>query len=125
MSASRKLLVSLHSRHAERIYTGDKTSEFRRVAVKVATPGVLYIYETAPVRKITGMAEIAGVTTGIPSEIIRYEADPVERDRLRRYLSGAARASAIHLTNVRRFDEPMELTSLGLTRPPQSYCRLV
>ena len=49
------ILLALRPRFAEAIYSGDKSVELRRVKPKRIRPGTLVaIYETSPVRSITG-----------------------------------------------------------------------
>lgn len=118
------LLLSIRPHHARRIFAGLKTAEFRRVRVRHRCPSIIWIYETTPVRAVTGTVQLVGISFGDGADLCRFEEDAAERSVVRAYLDGAPHCSALHLGGPLRFDSPLALSDLGVTRAPQSYRNL-
>lgn len=114
------VLVSIHPRHAARIYSGRKTREFRRVRVRFTVGARVWLYETAPVRRVTGSVVLADVLLGGP-ELAQLETDPRGRLELEDYLRGAKHVTALIVTGAQRLAEPLTLDVVGVSRAPQSY----
>lgn len=115
------LLLSVRPYHAHRIFAGLKTAEFRRVRVRQQCPTTIWIYETAPVRAVTGTVQLKGISFGHGDDLCMFEANAAERTALKAYLAGARQCSALHLGLAVRFDRPLTLSDLGVMRAPQSY----
>jgi predicted transcriptional regulator len=118
------VLLSIHPRHACRIYAGSKTAEFRRTRMRVSPPIDLWIYETLPVGNVTGRARVERITYGDANELVWLERDLAERPYVMKYLAGTQLSTALHLSRVERLELPVSLGELGIARPPQSYCYL-
>ena len=117
------ILISIKPQYAAAIYTGIKTYELRKCQpnVEVGTP--MLIYETSPIKRITGVAYYGGTIVGNPWRIwykLRY-ALGIEYKPFMDYYKTDRFAYAWKLTHVRRLDCPMQLSDLNLSRPPQSY----
>lgn len=65
--APKAVLLPLHERHAAAIYAGRKAWEFRTFAIPRVDS--IFIYETIPVQRITGMIGIGRVIVGSPAKI--------------------------------------------------------
>lgn len=53
---SKAVILSIHPKWAEKIYSGKKEVEWRKSFPTEAAPGMpVLIYETAPVCKVTGL----------------------------------------------------------------------
>lgn len=119
--------MSSKPKYAEQIMRGSKTVELRRVAPNLDKLAVILLYESAPVKAITGYAFISAITKSSPSEVWgRYagKAQLSKHDFDEDY-QGADQACAIHLQEAVRLREPISLTDLRneqiLANPPQSY----
>jgi predicted transcriptional regulator len=118
------LLLSLKPKFAAAMYDGHKKIEFRRVAPRCALPIDALIYETTPIKMITGIVTVRAIVSG--STVARLLAlaawdDPLLPDYAR-YLAGARRPCALLLQNARRHKAIALSAAVGMLRPPQSYC---
>jgi predicted transcriptional regulator len=121
------ILMSIKPKYAEKIIFGSKTIELRRVAPNLNKSEVILIYESSPVKAITGYAFISSITKSSPAEVwnlFSCEAQ-ISKDDFDTYYDGTEHAFAIHITNATRFIAPISLADLRseniLTNPPQSY----
>jgi predicted transcriptional regulator len=60
------IILSIHPKWAEKIYSGEKTVEVRKTEPNQERPRsagdpLIYLYETAPIKKITGIVFLSGV----------------------------------------------------------------
>jgi predicted transcriptional regulator len=107
------------------IWDGRKQHEYRRNrAVSLAPGSLVLVYESAPVKAVTGCFVSGQVTVGDPSSLVRLERGESRRVAAS-FLEGATRASAIEVFDPVRFESPLALEPLtGLVRPPMSYAFL-
>lgn len=124
MTSTQHVLLSIHSRHVRRIVDGEKTVEFRRARVRLTPPTQLWLYETAPTKRVVATVVLTHVTYEATAQLLRYEHDVSEQRVLIDYLQGKAFASALHLQNPRLFAESLTVQQLGIAQAPQSYCRM-
>jgi predicted transcriptional regulator len=121
------LFLSVKPIFANRILSGAKTVELRRVRPCVTPGNVVLIYSTSPEMALLGSAEVAEVLSGTPPDVwgqVKEHAG-VSRAEYDDYFSGANAAIGIRLRAVRRFAQPITLQDLRKRwpwlRPPQSY----
>ncbi|MEV4352955.1 hypothetical protein [Nonomuraea sp. NPDC049625] len=86
----------------------------------------MIIYTTAPVAALTGTAKILGISEGSPDEIWERHGSELglSREEFDVYLTGAATAYALMLSDPRRLSEPLPLRELrekASFHPPQSF----
>lgn len=119
----RVALFSIHPHFADAILDGSKAVEFRRTPLH---PDVTHIvvYATAPVKRIVGSFEVAGVEALSPAEAWeRYSSKGcIDQTSFERYYTGASRAYVIKVKYPRPLQSPVPLSDVdaGL-RPPQSF----
>lgn len=63
------LLLSIHRRFVDQIKNGDKGYEYRQGAFDLVKVNNVYVYETAPIKKITGKLIISKIIQGTPEEV--------------------------------------------------------
>lgn len=123
------VLLSIQPYFVQKILSGEKTAELRRVRPRLASEGrrVLF-YSSSPVMALTGGATIASVVEG-PRERVwdRVGASSgVTRRQFDRYFAGARATVALVLEDVWHCQVPIGLASLRNRvprfHPPQSYC---
>ncbi len=104
--------MSIHPRYAGLILSGRKRVEFRRTRIRGTATHVL-IYETAPVQRVTGFFEVAGVDEADPQAIWeRYEAvGGIDHAAFRNYFAGRRRAIAIRIGRVVALRQQVRLAS--------------
>ena len=117
-------MLSIHSRHARRIYVGTKKYEYRRGFRRLFAGDGLLFYEVRPRGIVTGQALVADVQYLSADCAVESETDLAARFHLAAYLAGATVVSRIELTEVCKWRTPRELTDFGFARAPQSYAFL-
>ena len=117
------ILISIKPKYAAQIFAGTKTYELRKCQphVEVGTP--MLIYESSPVKRITGIAYYGGTIVDKPWRIwyhLCYSLG-IEYKPFMDYYKTDRFAYAWKVNKAKRFDCPIQLSDLNLTRPPQSY----
>lgn len=120
------MLLSVHPRFAAAILAGEKTVEVRRQRVAVPPGTAVLLYATAPEMALVGTVRVTGVHVAPPGEVwsAHGAATGISRAEFDTYMTGAARASGLTLTDPVALDEPVPLSALrasGPFHPPQSY----
>ena len=131
---SKAVILSIHQEWAEKIYSGEKEVEWRKTFPTEATPGMpVLIYETAPVRMVTGLFYWISKEALIirkpdfegqeihPTAKRIIEAGCVPLDDLKKYQGENGRLYAWNVRGKMKFSEPRTLSDYGLERAPQSW----
>lgn len=119
----RAILLALHPRFARLIYSGEKTAELRRVAPS-SEVRIAYIYETAPVGRVTGWFQIEGSDRDSATKLwSRYQKSlSITRAEYLKYVRGCRQPTVLSISSRRKFRRGLALANLhGPVRPPQSY----
>jgi predicted transcriptional regulator len=120
----RRILLSLHHEWAAALYSREKHFEFRRQRMDINPGDVVVIYETRPVKMVTGEFVVRAVHYGSPTQLKRRETNPGRRRSVGSYLNGARHPTALEIAKPRRYRRPKTLADLGVSRAPVSYRRL-
>ena len=117
-----KMLLSINPEHVENILAGTKRYEFRKRRCREEVSSIL-IYCTSPVMRVVAEADIEEVLEDTVRAIWNEtkEFGGISFHFYQEYYKGKKTAVADKLTNVREFDEPMELSHYGLKYAPQSF----
>lgn len=122
-TAGRVALFSIKPRFAEAILAGSKTVEFRRTGLAADVSHVV-IYATAPIQRVVGTFEVAGVERAMPEALWETysQVGGIALDDYSGYFDGTDTAYAIKVRSPRQLASPLTLADLspGL-RAPQSY----
>lgn len=125
--ATRDVVLSVKPEYSGKIVKGEKTVELRRrFPTSVGEGAIVLIYETSPVRAITGVAEIADVFAGSPNRIWREFSKQacIARRDFDSYFAGTEKGVAIKLRGARRLSRSLALKELRERfsfEPPQSF----
>ena len=125
----RVCLMSIKPKWAKELYSGKKTVEFRKSSPSL--DALVFMYESAPVKAVTGCFQVQAVLTSNASHIwcvttvLRRVWNPgsVNRDFLFEYCGGASgKCCAILADSPWRFPEAewVKLEKYAV-RPPQSW----
>lgn len=120
------VLLSLHPKWWDAMLCGDKTLEVRKSAPKRGTPFRVVVYLTAPISKIVGeficsAIEIGTNAAGDGEGIYFYTGDHcVPLPGLHQY-AGGKRLYGWCIEDVQPLHEPIPLSFLGMSHPPQSW----
>ena len=122
-ATGRHVVMSVHPHFAEAIMDGRKKVEFRkrRFADDVS---VVWVYATAPVRKVIGYFEVGTIHTANPTDLWRQFADVgcIDRAAFDRYYADSLTGAGIGIRRAVRLRRPahsVDLLPSGV--PPQSY----
>ena len=120
------IILSIKPKWAEKIYSGEKTIEWRKSISRKNGQITVFIYETAPVKKITGFFTLGEAYYKIfgplkdRSEIIVKGCVPSKE--LKKYKGKSKCLYGWDVINPHKFETPKTLEEFSLKRPPQSWC---
>ena len=120
----KEILMSIHHKWAELIYSGEKTLELRKTAPKGFEKGELkvYLYET-DLKSVTGVIYVnfCHKITEITPKIV--ENSCVSLDEIEKYKAhGKGKLYAWHIVEADYFGKDwLHLKDLGAKRAPQSW----
>lgn len=120
-----KVLLSIRPEFAEKILSGKKKYEFRKVLPKAAGVKTIVIYATMPLGKVVGEFDIAEILTDTPTRLWMEtkQMAGISRGYFNEYFDGRKLGHAIKVKRVRRYPAPQDLKSIlpsGIA--PQSFC---
>ena len=131
------IILSIKPKWAELIYSGKKTIEWRKSFPTRENIECVYLYETAPVKKVTGFFILDGFEKLFFSEP-KYKKDIhpdaqkvidagcVPLEDLKKYKCDRFNLFGWKIKNPTKFYEPWGLQYVNLKRPPkrppQSWC---
>jgi predicted transcriptional regulator len=130
MTDDEHILISLESRHADRIYAGTKRVELRRRPINVLPGTRVWIYEKVPVGSITGSARVKAVHIAAPTKLWQEfgNVSGLSRSEFFDYFSNVTNACALVLQSATPVKRPMPLSTLRELahgfQPPQFFLRL-
>lgn len=125
------IILSIKPKWAELIYSGKKTIEWRKSFPKRENIECIYLYETAPVKKVTGFFEWNGfeaiVFTADFNNIFTtaqnvVDAGCVPLEDLKKYIGDRIDLFGWKIKNPQKYKEPLPLSFFHFERPPQSWC---
>ena len=120
------VLLSIKPAFAEKILSGEKRFEFRRV-MPMQTVERVVIYASSPVCQIVGEFAVRGVITARPAELWRLTRSHagISKAYFDAYFVGREEAHAFEVEKARRYDEPIDPRKVVQTfRAPQSFVYL-
>lgn len=131
------IILSIKPKWAELIYLGKKTIEWRKNFPKRENIECVYLYETAPVKKITGFF----CWDGFEQLVIRDDPEKTYKDihpvakkiiaagcvpleDLKKYQGDRISLFGWKIKNPQKYKEPINLSFFNFERerPPQSWC---
>ena len=122
------LFVSIKPRFAEKILSGEKSVELRRVRPSVATPGTLLVfYASSPTCEVVGTGRVEAIDVDTPTAIWNRQRDAVglSRSEYRTNYNGVRDAVGIVLAEVEALPKSVPLADLRKRitgfEPPQSF----
>lgn len=127
MQESSAVIISLHPEHANKVLSGQKRLEFRRVwATKPVTAVV--IYSTVPVKKIVAIAYVKQVHLGSPTylwNLAKSIGGGLSRRALYKYFQGKKKGYAVEFESIKLCNPAIDPESLihGF-HAPQSFTYL-
>lgn len=125
------IVLAIHPKWATLIYSGKKTIEFRKSFPKIYYPLMkIFIYETAPVCRVTGYFTWAGTkrfqnvdwTKADAYHKKILDAGCVPAEELNAYQGQRKMICGWGVEKTVKFDRRLMLLDFGINTPPQSWC---
>lgn len=115
-------VVSIHSQHADKIYNGEKRFEFR-TRKPARSIDYLALYETLPVRSVTGFAHVSSILEGSPREVweMTQHGAGITYNYYMNYFKNKKKAVAYCLSDPCRLQTELSLQEIGVKAAPQSF----
>lgn len=120
-----KVLMSIKPEFVDRIISGEKSYEFRRVLYKRNDISRIVVYASSPVCRIVGEIEVASLLTDTPESLWQKTKDKagISEQFFFAYFSGRDKANAIEVKAFHPYDEHIKLKDKYPSLvPPQSFC---
>ncbi|MCK4251405.1 hypothetical protein KAX97_08145 [candidate division WOR-3 bacterium] len=117
-------LLSIKPRFVEKILSGEKQIEFRKIRMNTAVSHII-MYATYPRQEIMGFFEVAGFDEGNPAELWqRYsKVGGIEEFDYWTYYNSNRKGFAIRIGRVFTLKTPHQLRDLmDFASVPQSFC---
>jgi predicted transcriptional regulator len=130
MARRQDILISLASRYAEKIFSGEKQVELRRRTMNVAPGATVWIYVKLPVGSIVGKATVESIHASSPDTLWRRfgRLSGLTREEFFDYFAGVSVGVAIVLEGAKRLRRALSLTVIREAakrfQPPQFFLRL-
>ena len=123
----RTLLLSVREKFAQRIFSGQKRVELRRVCPRVNKGDLLLVYVPSPIKALVGACTITGLMHDDPFSLWKKVKNfaGVSRDEFFRYYADSQNAYGILIGKTEKLDSEIGLQMLRENfkdfYPPQSY----
>ena len=118
-----KVLLSIKPEYANKIFSGKKKFEFRKKIFKNLDVKTILVYSTMPVGMVIGEFQIDEILSKKPSDLwneTRIYAG-VKKDFYDSYFNGSKLGYAIKVKNIKQYEVPRKLKTLGVKQAPQSF----
>lgn len=118
------VLISIQPIYAKAIAEKTKTVEFRK-KIFAETVKRVYVYESAPIKKIIGFFEKSEIDVDTPENLWNkyHQVGVIIKEEYEEYYKGHYFGYAIHINNFYSFAEPLDPLMFDPSfRAPQSYC---
>lgn len=116
------ILISINPEHVESIFNGKKKYEYRKIRCKQDIDKII-IYSTYPIMKVVGEAKVETILEDSPNNIWEktQKYSGINSEFYHKYFKNRTKAVAYKLTDIRKYNEPKELSSYGIKSAPQSF----
>lgn len=121
-----KVILSIKPEFVERIFSGIKRFEYRKVIFRRNNISTVIVYATKPFGKIVGEFEIGEIIENSPKELWNQTKDysGISKNYFNEYFRGRDNGFAIKIKNCKIYDEPLDLWMYdeNIKVAPQSFC---
>ena len=116
------MLISINPEFVEKIFDGSKKYEYRKIKCKQDIDKMV-IYSTAPIMKVVGEAKVEKILEDSPDIIWEKtkEYSGIDFGFYQKYFKDRNKAVAYKLIDIKKYNEPKELSSYGIKSAPQSF----
>jgi predicted transcriptional regulator len=117
-----KVILSIKPEFVEKILKGEKKFEFRRHIFKKNVDKVI-VYASSPVKALIGeftIDEILENRVDLLWELTKKNSG-ISKEFFYKYFNNKNTGYAIKIKNFLKYEHPINLSSVGINYPPQSY----
>lgn len=122
----RKVILSIKPEYADKIFSGEKSFEYRKKIYKDRAVSTIIVYSSFPICKIIGEFKVEQIIQDSPSNIwerTKYKSGIDERSFFN-YFSNTEHGYALQITNATLYEFPKELRDIYFSPAPQSFAYL-
>ncbi len=121
-----KILMSINPIYADKILSGTKKYEYRKVKAKKDKVNKIVIYATYPIMKVVGEVEVKDILEETPEKLwnVTKKYSGVTKQFYDNYFNKSSKAIAYKLGKIEKYDEPKKLEDVGVKCVPQSFLYL-
>ncbi|MBQ0063490.1 MAG: ASCH domain-containing protein [Prevotella sp.] len=118
---SKTIILSIHPCHIEKIFSGEKLYEYRKIVPSDIQN--IVVYATSPIKKIVAIIEVDKVLTDTPESIWKQTSkhSGVTKEFFMSYFREKEKANAIKIKRFFKLKEPKLLSFVGIKYAPQSF----
>jgi predicted transcriptional regulator len=118
-----KVLLSIKPEYVERIFSGAKKYEFRRVIFKNPEITTIIIYATSPIQKVVGEITIERIICDQVNSLWKLTCEDagISEEGFFRYFGDRSFGYAIKIEKTKKYRQPLSLQDHFGIVPPQSF----
>lgn len=118
-----KILMSIKTEYADKIFDGIKLYELRKKTLKENVDTII-VYSSGKVKKVVGEFKIEKIIKDSPDKIwnLGEEVLGIDKKSFYEYFKHSKYAYAIKIKDVIKYDIPKDLRDFGINKAPQSFC---
>ena len=118
-----KILMSIKTEYADKIFDGIKLYELRKKPLKENVDTII-VYSSGKVKKVVGEFKIEKIIKDSPDKIwnLGEEVLGIDKKSFYEYFKHSKYAYAIKIKDVIKYDIPKDLRDFGINKAPQSFC---
>lgn len=121
------VILSIKPKYVDAIMRGEKKFEFRKNIFKGKKIDYVYIYASAPIKKIVGSFKIGNIIEDQPDNLWNRFRDVsgINNDEFFKYFADCRKGFAIEISDLERFRNPVDpKKAIPGFVAPQSFCYL-
>lgn len=117
----KKILLPIKPVYVAKILSGEKKVEYRKKVV--ADVDFILIYASAPIKKIVAEFQVENIISSSPEKLWAETkgVGGIEESDYFHYFQGCEKAYAYTISQLTIYENPLDLSDLGIERAPQSY----
>ena len=118
-----KILISIKPEYVNKILSGRKKYEYRKVKAKKDNVDKMIVYATAPIKKVVAEIEILNILEDAPDLVwkLTKKYSGISKSFYDKYYENCNIAIAYQLGKIKKYEKPKELSELGILYSPQSF----
>lgn len=118
-----KVLLSIKPEYVEKIFSGEKKYEFRRMIFKNKSIKVIVVYSTSPIKKVVGEFEIEKIIEGTPEQLwnLDPESTGILKEKFFNYFGTKEKGYAIKIGKLLKYNQAKTLQEFSIKNAPQSF----